>query len=261
SSTIFNDKLLGGKRVTIIGLGALGSEVGKSLARNAVGHFNLFDNDTFEIGNSVRHAADLFYIGENKVEVVKQLIQRSNPNITVNSYCLDVLDDNGQLEKSLLNSDLCLVLTGEDSVDYLLNDKYITNFHISLIFARVSAGGLSGSVQIVNHNSSCLRCLSKRGLDYLPKPKTDIQYSELKPEYGSCSAPAVPGSEIDTKEVALQVSRVALQVLLANENANYSQLLGSQYYWHGPFGSSEQPPFTWEIKDYPKDKVCSICSQ
>ncbi len=258
TTNIFDDQVLSSKRVTIIGLGAIGSEVSRSLARNGVGHFNLFDSDTFEVGNSVRHAADLYYIGEGKVDVVKAIIQRSNPNITVNTYRIDVLNDVGLLETSLSKSDLCVVLTGEDSVDYLINDKYHTQFPIPFVFARVSSGAISGSIQIVDKESACLRCLSLSNLDQLPKAKTKTLYSELKPEYGSCSSPALPGSEIDTKEIALQISRVVLQLLIP-DGAFYPKLLGYQYYWHGPFGSETESPFTWEIKNHSKDADCKVC--
>lgn len=257
---IFDESILKTKKVTIIGLGSLGSEVARSLARNAVGHFNLFDSDTFEIGNSVRHAADLFFIGESKVDVAKQLILRSNPNITINAYGVDVLNDNGKLEESLSDSDLCIVLTGEDSVDYLINDIYVPHFEIPFIFAGVSAGGYSGSVQIVKYKKTpCLRCLSKKGADVLPQPKKKVKFKELSPEFGSCSSPALPGSEIDTKEIALQVSRVALQELLSSKKSIYPSSKGNQYYWHGPMGSTKKDPFTWEIKNLKKYKECNIC--
>lgn len=257
---IFDDKILKEKKVTIIGLGALGSEVAVSLARNGVGHFNLFDHDVFEIGNSVRHAADLFYIGENKVNVVKQLILRSNPNITVNSYVNDVLNDNGLLEESLSKSDLCIVLTGEDSVDYMMNDIYVPNFEIPFIFAGVSAGGMSGAIQIVKYKTSpCLRCLQIKKADKLPKPKSRVEFNEVSPEFGSCSSPALPGSEIDTKEVALQISRVVLQELLAEEDASYPKGKGSQLFWHGPSGSKNGDPFEWDIKNLKRAKSCRIC--
>jgi hypothetical protein len=93
---IFNPDILLKKRVTIIGLGAIGSEVARSLARNGVGLFDLFDKDTFEIGNSIRHAADLFFIGEDKVQVAKQLILRSNPNIQVNTFGFVYSADSGR---------------------------------------------------------------------------------------------------------------------------------------------------------------------
>ncbi|MDD4993461.1 MAG: ThiF family adenylyltransferase [Paludibacter sp.] len=256
---IFDDKILQRKRVTIIGLGAIGSEVAKSLAKNGIGHFNLFDMDTFEIGNSIRHAADLFYIGEPKTDVVKQLILRSNPNITVNSYRIDVLNDTGFLEASLKESDLCIVMTAEDSVEYLINDYYIKNFNIPFIFARASLGAFSGSIQVVDSHSACLRCLSLETADYLPKPKEDIRLNELKPEYGSCSSPALPGSEIDTKEISLQVARISLQCLLKGEKSIYPQLLNKQFYWHGPYGSVAKDPFTWEMQNLKKHKDCNIC--
>ncbi len=257
---IFDEDILKKKRVTIIGLGALGSEVSRSLARNAVGHFNLFDNDTFEIGNSVRHAADLFYIGESKVDVVKQLILRSNPNITVNTFKGDVLNDNGRLEKSVSQSDLCIVLTAEDYVDYMINDIYVPAFDIPFIFARVSTGGFSGSIQVVQYEKTpCLRCLSAQEADILPEPKDGVKFDELSPEYGDCSSPALPGSEIDTKEVALQVSRIALQELLSSEDSVYPDSKGKQYYWHGPMGSAEKAPFTWNMKNLKKRPDCSIC--
>lgn len=259
---IFDDEILKNKKVTVIGLGALGSEVATSLARNGVGHFNLFDNDSFEIGNSVRHAADLFYIGENKTSVVRQLIQRSNPNITIVEYPnIDILDDDGLLEKSLDNSDLCIVLTAEEDVDYLINDFYIPRTNIPFVFARVSAGGVSGSVQVVKHGeTACLRCLAKYGADVLPLPNTTNAYKELGPEYGSCSTPAVPGSEIDTKEIALQVSRISLQLLLEGNNSAYADRLGDQFYWNGPFGSKQQSPFSWEIKKLEKHHDCERCN-
>lgn len=256
---IFDDQILLGKKVSIIGLGALGGEVAKSLAKNGVGHFNLFDFDTFEIGNSIRHAADLYYIGEDKVNVVKQLILRSNPNISVNSYKIDVLNDAGLLEKSLNESDICICLTAEESVDYLINDKYIQKYNIPFIFARASEGAFSGAVQVVNQKSACLRCLSLSDKDKLPEPKGKIKLTELKPEYGSCSEPALPGSEIDAKEIALMVARISIQCLLQDVSSNYPKLTHSQFYWHGPYGSDEKEPFTWEMKNTGKHPDCKIC--
>jgi len=258
---LFDDQILKDKKVTVIGIGAIGSEVSRSLARNGVGNFDLIDKDTFEIGNSVRHAADLFYIGEPKVQVGKRLILRSNPNINVNCYHVNVLDDDGLLEKSLSSSDLCLVLTAEDSVDYMINDLYTPQFDIPFIFGRVSQGGVSGSIQVVKYQETpCLRCLANQNLDTLPKPDGEFELNELSPEYGSCSSPPLPGSEIDTKEIALQASRIALQELLSEEESTYPSSNGNQYYWHGPMGSKEMKPFKWEITNHELDAECNICS-
>lgn len=257
---IFSNKFLQTKRITIIGLGAIGSEVAVSLAKNGIGNFHIIDNDTFEVGNSIRHAADLFYIGETKTEVVKQLINRVNPNITVNTHAIDVLHDNGNLEQSLNNSDLCLILTGEDSVDYMINDIYTTQYNIPFVFAGVSIGGLTGGIEIVRSDSACLRCIGLRNLNTLPEPKEKVLLGELGPEYGNCSGPALPGSEIDIKEVAMQVSRIAIQLLLDDKLINYPKSSGNYYRWHGPFGSKNKQPFAWEIKNILKSPECGICN-
>lgn len=263
TNDLFSQDILKTKSVTLVGLGAIGSEVGKSLARNAVGTFSLFDNDTFEIGNTVRHAADLYYIGDAKADVLKNIILRSNPNIYINSFNVDVLSQPDLLQAALEKSDVCIVLTAEDSVDYFINDCFVKKYNIPFIFARVSAGGMSGSIQVVKFKeTACLRCLSLQDEDRLPISSYTKTYKSLPPEQGSCSSPAVPGSELDTKEVAIQVTRIALQLLLKNESdLSYPSLTGNQFYWHGPAGSSTQGPFTWEVKTLPITKDCQNCNE
>ncbi|MEQ8553080.1 MAG: ThiF family adenylyltransferase [Cyclobacteriaceae bacterium] len=255
---IIDNKILLKKRVTIIGLGAIGSEVSISLAKNGLGVFHLFDKDTFEIGNSVRHAANILYIGEKKSQVCKQLIQKINPNIIANDHHLDVLNDQGLLEVSLKNSDLCIVLTGEDSVDFMINDLYVNSYNIPFIFAGVSIGAFSGGVEVINQNSGCLRCISLWGEQNFPKTKSDLKLKKLPPEYGNCSGPALPGSEIDIKEISLQVTRIAIQLLLG-QNGGYSDETFNLYRWHGPFGSKDKPKFHWDMKNIDKHPDCRIC--
>ena len=52
---------------------------------SGVGKFILIDNDTLETGNVVRHAADVRYVGQPKVEAVADLIKQRNPAAEVNT--------------------------------------------------------------------------------------------------------------------------------------------------------------------------------
>ncbi len=257
---IFANQHLKDKKITILGLGAIGSEVAVSLAKNGVGSFDIFDSDIFEIGNSIRHAANLFYIGEKKTDVLKQLIKKVNPNIIVNPYHGNILEDSGNLEKSLASSDLCIILTGEKDVDYLINDIYSPKYAMPFIFSGVSIGAYSGGIEVVSKNSACLRCLDLQGLNKLPEPAGKFELDELSPEYGNCSGPALPGSEIDIKTVAMQVSRVVLQFLMKSGSKNYPKNKGTYFRWHGPYGSKNKDPFTWEIKTVQKSPDCKICN-
>jgi len=261
-SPIYDVNILATRAVTIIGLGALGSEIACELANSGVGIFNLFDYDTFEIGNIPRHAADISFVGELKVEVTKKLILRRNPNAIVNTYPVDALEHTQLLESCIKDSDLVLVMTAEEPVDYFINDVYVPQFDKPFVFARVAKGALTGVAQVVAFKkAACLRCLDLEGAGNFPKTKHDVDsLGELPPEFGSCASPAFPGAGTDSREVALQVSRVSLQLLLKGQAGFYPTLPGYQFYWHGPAGSDSSAPFTWEIKGLPTNAQCRICN-
>jgi molybdopterin/thiamine biosynthesis adenylyltransferase len=261
-ANIYNVDVLANKTVTIIGLGALGSEIACELANSGVGIFNLFDYDTFELGNIPRHAADLSFVGELKVEVTKKLILRRNPNTIVNTYPIDALEHTQLLESCIKDSDLVLIMTAEEPVDYFINDVYVPQFDKPFVFARVAKGALTGVAQVVAFKkAACLRCLDLQGAGNFPKTKHDVDsLGELPPEFGSCASPAFPGAGTDSREVSLQVSRVSLQLLLKGQDGFYPALPGYQFYWHGPAGSNSSAPFTWEIKELPTNAQCHICN-
>lgn len=64
-----------GKRVTIFGLGAIGSEMAITLARCGVEHLTLVDFDLLRPGNLTRHAASGAYVGLPKVEAMRRSIE------------------------------------------------------------------------------------------------------------------------------------------------------------------------------------------
>lgn len=250
------------KVVTIIGLGAIGSEVANELVNSGVQKFNFFDFDTVEVGNISRHLADLTFIGESKVSVVKTMLQKRNPNVIINCFNQNILENNVGLDESLRNSDAVMILTADEYVDYFINDVLIPKFSIPFLFARASKGALSGVVQIVKHGqTACLRCLNIKSLGNPPPSRINIDaLKELPMEYGSCSLPALPGSGIDTKEIALQVARITIQLLNKGKKGVYPKAGGFQYFWHGPAGSLKHAPYTWEIKKIKPTKECTVCN-
>lgn len=66
--------------------------------------------------------------------------------------------------------------------------------------------------------TACLRCLSASNVDTLPAPNHNVTFQEFPMDYGNCSDPAIPGSGIDTVEIALQVSRIAPGILDVDGN-------------------------------------------
>lgn len=70
-------------RAVIVGVGALGSTVARSLAAAGVRQFVLVDPDLVKPGNVVRHEARLPDVGRAKVDAMAQILRETNPNVEV----------------------------------------------------------------------------------------------------------------------------------------------------------------------------------
>lgn len=248
--SLFDLDLLKGKKILAIGAGAIGSEVLKELAAANIDHFTVIDGETFEAGNSVRHAADLTFVGELKVDIARKLITARNPRAKVIGIPHSVLDlPVIDLNNLIASHDFVLDLTANRLVEQYLHRKVVLQAAKPLLQAAVSKGALTGIVLLlVPGSSACLDCLKAEKAHYVPHSKLDTsKVAETVPEYGPCSQPAMPGSGMDTREVALQAARVVLQFLLLGKNVFYPPLPGYQFYWYGPAGASDRQPFQWEI--------------
>ena len=76
-------KKLSEGRVTIAGLGGLGSNVAYALARIGVGHLHLIDFDVVDIMNLNRQQYFIEHIGMYKTDALKSLLQKINPYIDI----------------------------------------------------------------------------------------------------------------------------------------------------------------------------------
>ncbi|UQB75916.1 ThiF family adenylyltransferase (plasmid) [Rhodococcus ruber] len=71
--------VLAQRRVTIVGVGAVGSVLCDLLHRSGVGELHLIDPDTVLPGNIVRHLVDKNYVGKAKVDAVKATLHDARP--------------------------------------------------------------------------------------------------------------------------------------------------------------------------------------
>ena len=72
------------KKIAIIGLGAVGSQLAISLARSGIKNFGLWDNDVIEPGNICRSSYTVHDLGNAKVNALKKQLLAINPSLTVN---------------------------------------------------------------------------------------------------------------------------------------------------------------------------------
>src|SRR5699024_2294677 len=108
--------LLRDKVVTIVGAGSLGSIVSTTLAQEGVNKFNLFDYDTYEPSNAIRHQVKQHWFGLPKVIGVGNRIRELSPTAKVDEYGVAVGNNKDselyqKVNGVLVNSDIIVDTT------------------------------------------------------------------------------------------------------------------------------------------------------
>lgn len=82
-------------RVAVFGIGGVGGHAAEALARTGVGALELFDSDTVSVTNINRQIiATLDAVGKYKTEVMKERIERINPEAEVTAHNCFFLPEN-----------------------------------------------------------------------------------------------------------------------------------------------------------------------
>jgi molybdopterin/thiamine biosynthesis adenylyltransferase len=144
--------------VLIAGVGGLGSIISIYLAAAGIGKLRIMDHDVVELNNLNRQ---ILYgdtdIGKKKVEVAKQKLMDLNPNVTVETVCGKIEQDN----TSQLAQDCDLIIDAMDNFTarYILNEIAIKN---RIPFFHGAVRGFEGrATTIIPGSTPCLRCIYK----------------------------------------------------------------------------------------------------
>ena len=146
------------KKVTVVGLGSGGAPCVDHLAMNGVRNFDLYDPDTLDEVNLVKHPRRRRELGRPKVLIQKEWILDRNPQAKVSAFQEDVIKSQS-FKKSVSESDLVLVCPDKKSVREYVNDQCIKK-GTSFVVASVFRTGIGGQILGCNPgNTGCLRCL------------------------------------------------------------------------------------------------------
>ena len=98
------------KRILIVGLGGVGSYTAEILARHGIQKFTLVDADDISLTNINRQLPAIpSTVGQIKVEVIKQRLQRINPSIEI------------ELRKEFIDGDRINQIVNEFDYDYCVD--------------------------------------------------------------------------------------------------------------------------------------------
>lgn len=166
--------LLQKSRVTIIGVGALGTVIANNLARAGVGYLRIVDRDFVDLTNLQRQL--LYYesdIRDNlpKAVAASKHLEEINSEISIEPVVSDV--NSGNIEEFLENTDLVLDGTDNFETRFIINDACIKK-GIPWIYGS-ALGGYGMTMNIIPGVTACFRCL----MSTVPSPGNPLTCSTM----------------------------------------------------------------------------------
>jgi hypothetical protein len=226
-------KVLGTRKVGIIGLGAIGSQIAGLLARAGVGRFLLIDHDRVTPGVVVRHALDLTAAGYTKVDAMGEHLLRVNPwtepTTARGEYgaAANLIDPTGAqssddgITDGLAEMDLLIEASASTATGYYVSNVGDVN-RCPVLHVAVSPGARGARILLQRPGESgCLECLARHqespvaDSPEVPTLAEDPEHSEV-PERG-CAQTTFTGAGFELAAAAAAASRCAVQILLGGK--------------------------------------------
>lgn len=149
-------KKLKAARVTIVGVGGLGSFSSLLLTASGVGHVKVVDKQRYEVSNLNRQILGWHLdVGKYKANVAREKLIELNPYVDVEAEILEIRENN--VKDVILGSDV--VVDGMDNWEtrFIVNDACVKE-RIPFVHAGVS--GFYGQITtIMPGKGPCLRCI------------------------------------------------------------------------------------------------------
>lgn len=213
-----------GAIVAVVGVGAVGSEVARNLAAIGVGGIRLVDADRMAVENVHRHALGMSSTGHSKVAALMFELGRSFPHLQVDGRAQSVEALLTAEPSFLLEADLILLATGEETLERRLN-RLLRNgpprLHTWLEplgiggHAFACGGRAHDSVEPDPPAPGCYECLyrpdARAGL--LNRTAFTASGQEIRQSLAGCAGTFSPFSSIDARRTAADATELATRVL------------------------------------------------
>lgn len=215
-------RVLQGKRIAVVGCGALGSHVAVGLGLAGAGGFVLADPETFETQNAGRHVLGVEYAGINKARALSENLGKRLPHLSeieaLPKRIEQLTDDEWERVQSC---DIIVSATGDWAVDGFLNVKHLAaNCVPPVVYGWLEEYGAASHAVAVQSNRSCLRCLLDAD-GTVKSPETLWPNSETSqlPE-PACGVAFQPFGAIDLGYGASLVTELCVDILLGAAEGN-----------------------------------------
>jgi hypothetical protein len=220
---------LGGRKVAIVGLGALGAPAALAFGRAGVAELSLLDHDIVDAGTSPRWPHGLRAAGHFKIEAIQALVSANWPYTHVRGLAWrlgDIGVDADSTDTAVLNVilegvDLIFDATANTAANHALAD---IAWHADLPYVVVSAteGAWGGIVaRIERGRTGCFQCFFAALGGNIPLPPADNDPTTGRITPVACSDTTFTGAGFDLTPLADEAVRVAVSRLCEGADGGY----------------------------------------
>jgi molybdopterin/thiamine biosynthesis adenylyltransferase/ubiquitin-protein ligase len=256
------------KSVLLVGLGAIGSPVALQLAKSGIAHLQLIDADHLQVGNTVRWALGWGMAGWPKAEAIATYIAHEFPRTKPEPYTLRIggrlnnqdgtpLSDYDFLRERISQADLVIDATANFLVNHLLTDiaRREKKPYLWLSTTPGAAGGVVGRV-VPGKTQGCWHCFQHRLADGSIAVPSDSGVADVQP--GGCTHPTFVAAGIDSDEVAVLATRLAVATLTSGEAE------GKDFQWDVAVGDlvdgDHRIAGRWSAHPLSNHPACQLCA-
>jgi sulfur carrier protein ThiS adenylyltransferase len=168
-------------RVTIAGLGGLGSNIAVALTRMGIGELRLIDFDRVELSNLNRQQYGIRHLGQQKTDALREVISEINPYVKVEADCVRITEENAA-ELLCMERFICEAFDVPENKAMLVN-TLLSQCPDCIIVAASGMAGYGSANDIITKRTSSRLYLSGDGVTDL-NPQA---YGLMAPRVAICA--------------------------------------------------------------------------
>ncbi len=197
--------------ISIIGCGALGSEVVDALNKAGIGKILLVDKEIMKAHNTIRHCLGIDKVSLPKVFGMVHHLILHNPFVDIDTQSLNILQ--GKLKDYLPEDAIGVSTIADDNIEAFLNEQAV-NEERTVFYCRALRGGKVARIfRVAPNKDACKTCLSLYS-EEKESPFINIEEDEELPVItNECNNPVRPVSSADLKIIAGIFSRIFIDFL------------------------------------------------
>lgn len=198
---------LAGRKVLLIGCGAIGGYLAQALARLGAGHsegkLELYDPQNLMPENLGRHALGFKYLFRSKALSLQEDLSQQLPGIIIEAHSTEMRSPgigNG--------FDLIINATGEEAISEMLNEYQINDKdYPPLIHIWIKGNGETVQALWTDREFGCFRCLRSAAIDNQMQERFPVLKGEVERSYRSCQhyTPYAVSAAISATALAIDI--------------------------------------------------------